>query len=176
MEHTVSLTLFDEVWPLYQGAFEEINKHAVQRHMMTYEEFADAMEDTRIGKWLARDDDGGLVGMGIMTNDLTAWPLISPDYFEYHWPKEYLERKIWYIGFVCTRKPTAPSSTFPALISEMYMPTVEADGIAVMDFAAANVARRLPEASSKILNRVVPTTGVNIDTQHFWTFHPTRSA
>lgn len=153
---------------LYRGAFEEINALAVQRHMMTPAEFGDMWLDERIQKWTAIDDRGALVGLGIQTNDLAAWPLISIEFFERRWPKLYADQAIWYVGFVCTRQePAAPVETFGELIRAMSAETRAAGGISVMDFCTANTNRGLVRAAKGILRRSGPVEAETIDRQIF---------
>jgi hypothetical protein len=158
-----------EVGDLYIDAFAEIHTLAVQRHMMTGEEFVALCTDDRIEKWLARGDEGDLIGMGVQTADLDAWPLVSPAYFERKWPKLYADRTIWYVGFVCTRQdPPAPIATFAEIITAMSEPTRAAGGISVMDYCTVNVARGLPKGALRILRRSLAGTQMEaIDQQTF---------
>lgn len=154
---------------LYARAFIEISTLAVQQHMMTPDEFVDMCTDGRIEKWLARDDEGDLIGMGVQTTYLDAWPLISTAFFERKWPELYAERKIWYVGFVCTRQdPPAPVATFAQIITAMSTPTRAADGISVMDYCTMNVMRGLPRGALNILKRSREGTRMStIDQQSF---------
>jgi hypothetical protein len=159
----------EPAWNLCRRSFAEINALAVQRHALTPDEFMIEWNNDRIEKWFARDDDGDVVGMGVQTTDLDAWPLISPVYFERKWPKLYAERKIWYVGFVCTRQdPPAPISTFAEIITAMSEPTRQAGGISVMDYCTVNVGRGLPKGALRILKRSrEETTMEAIDQQTF---------
>jgi hypothetical protein len=160
-----------ESWRTYSAAFEEVNALAVQRHLVTYDEFVDLWHDARIEKWTARDDDGALIGLGVQTADLDAWPLISPAYFERRWPDLYAERKIWYVGFVCTRQqPAAPIDTFAHIIRAMSAETRAAGGISVMDYCTANINRGLPKGAGRILARAGEVWFDRIDEQAFYAY------
>lgn len=153
---------------MYKKAFWEINELAVQRHLMTDDEFTMMAYDQAIMKYVARAPDGVILGFSAMTNRLTAWPLISPAYFQRRWPAEYEQRRIFYVGFVCTLDG-APPAVFPQLIERMYQEVIAVEGIAVMDFCAHNVHRRMPGVTTRILNRINPgTEGACLDTQSFW--------
>lgn len=164
-----SLIQISAAGSLYVDAFLEISALAVQQHMVTPDQFLDMCEDDRIEKWFARDDEGDLIGLGVQTTDLDAWPLISPAYFERKWPKLYAERKIWYVGFVCTRQdPPAPVSTFAEIITAMSEAARAADGISVMDYCTANIMRGLPKGALRILKRSRDETRMQcIDQQSF---------
>src|SRR4051794_40826872 len=47
-------------WALYSAAFDELDALAIQRHLMTREEFAAVAGDSRILKYCAITDDGAL--------------------------------------------------------------------------------------------------------------------
>jgi hypothetical protein len=158
-----------ETGDIYADSFLGISALAVQQHMMPAKEFIDMCTDDRIEKWLVRDVNGDLIGMGVQTTDLDAWPLISPAYFERKWPKLYADRTIWYVGFVCTRQdPPAPIATFAEIITAMSEPTRAAGGISVMDYCTVNVARGLPKGALRILRRSLAGTQMEaIDQQTF---------
>lgn len=164
----VGLGLMRHMWEMYAETFEGINALAVQRHMMTYAEFAAVCMDDRIHKYVATDA-AGVQGMSLLTNDLNAWPLISPAYFERHWPTHYAAKSVWYVGFVAVAEG-APHHLFPELIAAMYEPVKASKGVAVMDFCSYNVAsRRLPDVTTRILRRLnASAVGAPIDAQEFW--------
>lgn len=174
IEQHRSLTgdLLNSAWELYYTAFEEIDTLAVQRHMMTWEEFSEVAYDKRVGKYVATAD-GEVIGLSTLTNDLEAWPLISPRYFERHYSADYEARRIWYVGFVCARRGPRPSPTlFADLIAAMYPFVIESGGFAVMDYCSFNVTPlQLPEHANDILKQVNPTTRMReIDSQRFYTY------
>lgn len=167
-----------EAWEWYVSAFADISRKAMQRHTMFYEQFVDMAEDRDIWKYVARDLSGGIVGMSVITNRLTAWPLVTPEYFEDRWPKHYAEDRIWYIGFVAvTHGATTQGSEtkrrgnlFRRLISTMYNRVDESEGIAFMDYCKFNIEkRRLAALTLALLNSINPNvTGGQVDGQEFW--------
>lgn len=164
--------LWSPVWQMYYSTFAEINESAAQRHMMTWEEFADTAVDRRIEKYVvtAGPGDGTPIGLGVQTTDLDAWPLISPEYFRHRWPKLYDENKIWYVGFVGVTGHHP--GVFADLIVRMSAPTVAAGGVSVMDYCTTNVERGLPRAAHRILERGHDQQVITgrIDAQEFWAY------
>jgi hypothetical protein len=169
MYTTAGLSLMRDLWEMYAKAFEEIDTLAVQSHMMTYEQFVEVMLDERIRKYVATDP-AGVTGLSLLTNRLRAWPLISPRYFERHWPRHYADESVWYVGFVAVADRNTDHTLFPKLIAQMYEPVRDSGGVAVMDFCSYNIAtRRLPAVTQAILRRLNPSTvGAPIDEQQFW--------
>ena len=167
---TVDLDLRTAAWHFYQDVFVDVNTLAANRHMMTADEFDHVMADERVQKWVARNDAGDIIGMATITNDLDAWPLVSPAFFAKHYPEQYARRAVWYIGFVGCNAEGTRAHAFRDLIALM-QPQVEAsDGLFVQDFCTYNVGvRRLPDATRAILRRINPTVEfARIDAQEFW--------
>jgi hypothetical protein len=166
--HRLPVSLAADAWKLYLQVFEPLAPLAVNRHVMTEQEFFDCAEDRRIGKYLALNTDAEVIGVGVQTNRLHAWPLISPEYFEAHWPDLYREGKIWYVGFVGVRDG-APG-VFPRLLDAMSAPARDVRGMTFMDFCSYNEnALNLPAVSERILRRIHPSMSLTcVDRQGFW--------
>jgi hypothetical protein len=165
-----------QLWDMYCTAFEQINRLAVQRHLMTRDEFEDMLADKRVTKYVTVDQAKWRpAAMAVITNDLSAWPLISPDYFEYRWPALYAQRRIWYCGFVATAQgeDRPPAGVFGDLIATMAEPIVAARGVCAMDYCAVNVTRNLPALSDLLLRRRYPSeVHERIDQQSFYAYFP----
>jgi len=164
-----------EAWALYGDAFVGVNELAAQRHLMTPAEFDDMTWDKRISKLIARDEDGRMVGLSTITNDLAAWPLISPPYFRRNWPDHYAREAIWYIGIVGVHPTASGRHVFSALIEAMSPRVFASDGLAVMDFCSFNEdVRQIPRATRVLLKRLHPVPsgveGRQVDTQSTWVF------
>lgn len=157
-------------WDWYQKVFAEIDELAANRHLMYRSEFADVCETSRISKFLDTTDDGTIIGMSVITNDLYTWPLISPRYFQRHWPHHFDQESIWYIGFVgVDRTLGVGRTTFSDLIGAMYPRVADSDGIFVMDFCTENVNRRLPALTRRVVGNLNPATILEqVDAQTFW--------
>lgn len=160
----------DAVWRLYERLFRPINALAAQRHLMTRPEFDDVMHDKRIRKYLWVDDDSRAVtGLATYTNDLDAWPLISPAYFARNWPDHYDARRIWYCGFVGVRGAGSPA--FGELVEAMYQVAADAGGIIFLDICSHNAKRGLPGAVEKRLEDLAGAVRATpADTQTFWSY------
>lgn len=159
-----------DCWHLYLGAFTDLNRLAAQRHLMTPTEFNDVCSDPRITKYIAVRGDGAVAGMSVMTNDLSAWPLIAEPYFQHHWPVQYAAREIWYLGFACVEHPGHDGHVFEKLIEVMAEAPRAAHGLVFMDFCTANVAR-LIRGIRRTVARLDPEHTFHLyDSQQFWGF------
>jgi hypothetical protein len=165
-----------EAWSLYEATFTQINELAAQRHLMTLDEFYAVARDKRIRKFIAHDGTlDRMVGLSTITNDLEAWPLISPPYFRKNWPDHYAREAVWYIGIVGVHPNWPGAHVFSALIKAMSPLVFESDGLAVMDFCAWNEdLRQMPRVTTALLKRLYPVgsnvQGERVDAQSTWVY------
>lgn len=166
-QRTPTIPDVDEAWALYTDIFTDINALAAQRHLMTVDEFTGVYHDPHVLKFYVHDDAGNLAGMAVLTQQLEAWPLISPQFFARRWPEHYARRAIWYAGFVGVLPQHAYG--FRELVTTMYTHIISNNGIAVMDCCTYNMTqRRLPAVTLKLLGWLNPAADMEIaDTQTF---------
>jgi hypothetical protein len=164
--------LHEAVWKLYQDAFEDLNTMAVQRHLMYRDEFDEVMRDSRVHKYLALDDDGTVCGIATYTNELEAVPLISPPYFERHWPEHYASKRIWYIGFVAVSPQAQGREVFSLLVDQMYLVASAQNGVVGLDICTYNDdVRRMSHIFRLMVSRLSDTMRFNrVDQQSYWLY------
>jgi hypothetical protein len=154
---------------LYLDAFEPTRRFAAQRHVMTHAEFMDVAADARVVKWLTLTEDGERVtGIGTVTRELSAVPLIEPEFFADRWPAEYAAGKLWYVPFMATdHTPGA----FRRLLLACSQDARDAAGLVFMDFSDSRVESNVPGVAAKLLRNASPHlyTG-EVDVQRFWMF------
>lgn len=156
-----------KAYEMYNECFTKLNKHTIQRHLMTQDEFVALSVDQRVLKYCVYDDANNLVGLSVFSNELDAMPLISPAYFEHHYPQHYAEKRVWYCGFVAVLGH-APH-VFSKLVSAMFAKAGETKSIISLDFCKSN--DRLPPIVSLMLRRLDPsTTSVHADAQNYWVY------
>ena len=160
-------------WDLYGAAFVELAAFAVQRHLMFRTEFDGVMTDKRVRKYLSFDRAGGLRGLSTFTNDLAAMPLVSPEYFQRRWPRHFVERRVWYCGFVAVADSARGSTAFGELVEAMYRTAEEHDGVIGLDLCEHNdQTRHLSRVIGLLLHRVSrgKVRTERADIQQFWTY------
>lgn len=170
--------LLEAAWQLYADAFRELNALAVQRHLMYRSEFDEVMRDRRVNKYLCLDDDGTLCGMSTYTNDLSAVPLISPEYFERHWPDHFKARKIWYIGFVAVHPRAQGREAFAQLVEEMYVVAATQNGLVGLDICQYNDdVRNMSRIFRLMVRRLTDNMRFErIDQQSYWLYEFPQAA
>lgn len=166
------------LWDSYQATFADVNKLAANRHLMYWEEFSDVMWDKDIIKFIASEVENDVIigGIGVLTNSLKSWPLISPDYFAHQFPDHYEENRIWYCGFsgVDPRVPRRDSTHIFMEMTRMMADVIRSnDGIVIADFCTHNVVKkRLAYLTGVLLNAGVPEQvhAKHLDSQQFWAY------
>lgn len=170
VEHHLELPdqLAASTWQLYLDAFLPLATRAAQRHVMTRGEFADVAADTRIDKFVAVADAGDVRGIGTVTNDLSAVPLISPDFYRHRYPAEYDAGKLFYVPFMATdRSP----GTFRELLIACSGDARALGGLVFMDFSDDNKERGVPAVAERFLRKIDKRTYTGeLDVQRYYVF------
>lgn len=133
---TVDGDLAEAAWTLYRTAFAPLATLAVQRHVMHRDEFDQIMGDERLDKLLLLDNDAALAGVGAVTTNLDAVPLISTDYFAHSWPRLYEARRIWWVAFLAV--PGHDTGAFVELVGDMFRTAASLDGMVGLDVCTHN--------------------------------------
>jgi len=166
--------LHEDAWNLYLEAFEELNALAAQRHLMYRSEFDEVMQDTRIDKYLAIDEnDGRLVGISCYTNNLSAIPLIAPQYFERRWPEHYAAGRIWYIVFVAVSPQAQGREAFAQMSEQMYLVAATQNGMVGLDLCSYNdEVRHMSRVFRLLIGRLCNNNMKfeRVDQQSFWMY------
>jgi hypothetical protein len=164
--------LQETLWKMYLDAFDDLNTMAVQRHLMFREEFDEVMRDSRIQKYLALGDDGTVLGVATYTNELSAVPLISPPYFERHYPEHYAAKRIWYIGFVAVDPQVQGREVFAQLVEQMYLVASAQNGLVGLDICTYNdETRHMSRVFRLMIRRQTSNMKFNrIDQQSYWLY------
>ncbi|QWC84502.1 hypothetical protein KLP28_13130 [Nocardioidaceae bacterium] len=123
---------------LYLAAFEPMATRAVARQVLHPEEFVEEMRDPRVMKYLARDDDGDVIGLTTLTRDLETVPWISPQYFAARYPEHTARHAVYYLGFTLVAPEHQRSSVFRAMIEAVIGDVRDARGVCGWDVCAYN--------------------------------------
>ena len=161
-----------DLYGRYEETFRAVNQMAAQRHLMTYDEFMQVQYDPRVTKYAAYADDGTPIGQSCITDDLAAWPLVSPEYFAARWPDLYRTHRIFYVGYVGAHSGPHRHGVFGALLAEMAPRVVGVTGVAVMDVCARNLWKPdVPRGAARVLGGLSDRLRfARIDRQEFWAF------
>ena len=173
MEQLVTGRLEDgdgEYWSLYERAFDDLRSLAVQRHLMVRPEFDELMLDKRVTKYLVRDTERGrAAALATLTNDLDAVHLISPEYFQRHYPELYEQRRIWYVGFVAVEPEYQGSPAMSRLIERLCEDVGGANGLVCLDICEHRSRRMLAAGIERMAGQhLAGLKRERLDAQIYW--------
>jgi hypothetical protein len=177
----------DELWQLYESAFMELRVRAVQRHLLTRDEFDEILADARVIKYVvtrAPDPSKTPAGrprfcaLATLTNDLDAIPLISPEYFAARWPMLFEDRLIWYVGFLAVDPDHQGTGANAHLIGGMCAAVAATGGMIAADICEYNEgSMRLPTAFARLARTFSPVIiQQRLDAQVYWAYEFPRPA
>lgn len=170
--HVVEGDLRERAWDAYRDAFEELRSAAIQRHVMTRAEFDDVMADHRVAVYLAQRPDGTIAAIATLANDLTAMPLVSPEFFAARWPEHYAAGRCWYIGFVGVRPSEQGGGAFQLIVATVAATLGPHGGVLVLDVPQRNMEGfHVPRAVKRIADTVVADVSYEmVDAQGYWAY------
>lgn len=168
----VSGELLERAWDAYCDAFDELRTAAIQRHVMTRDEFDAVMADDRVQVFLARHGDGRIAGIATLANDLEAMPLVSPDFFRARWPEHYEAGRCWYVGLVGVRPTEQGGGAFQLIVGTVAATLGPRGGVLVLDVPQRNIdAVHVPRAVKRIADAVVDDVTLEmVDAQTYWAY------
>jgi ribosomal protein S18 acetylase RimI-like enzyme len=167
---SIPAQLAETAWQLYVEAFDELRSAAVQRHVMLREEFEDLMRDRRVAKCLGYSGER-LCALSTVTNQLDAVSLVSPDYFQRHWPAQFSAGRIYYIVFLGIHPDCRSTGLFERMCEEMYRVAGAAPGLVVFDVCRRNQEYRFPQAIRAALEQVHGEVRPHrLDEQTYWLY------
>ena len=162
----------ESCWSFYDRAFAPLRARAAQRHALTRSEFDDQMADKRVIKHIVHtaENAGKPVGMATLTNDLSAVPLISPEFYEARWPRFYAEQQIWYVGFLAVDPDYHGTGVLAQMIGSMCAVIPQEGGVVAADICQFNQdAMLLPDAFGRLAGTFARQPEKHrLDTQVFW--------
>jgi hypothetical protein len=165
----VPRVIADMAWELYLSAFAELRTLACQRHVLHRHEFDDTMTDARITKFLGFDGPV-LTSLAIRTTDLDAVPLVSPEYFNARYPRQYAARSVYYIGFFAVRVDYQGTGALLELMHAL-MDGVPADAVVGMDISGVRKSMHLQKAVGRMARTISPTARtVKLDEQSYYAY------
>ncbi len=164
----------DPLFDLYLRAFDSLRTTAAAQHMMTRDYFAEVLSDKRLTKHVVTDVERNsrFCGLATLTNDLTAYPYVSPDYFAHRWPQEYAEGRVWYVGFLAVDPDYQGTGAVAHLVGSICQAVSESGGVVGLDVCGYNEqALRLPTALLRLGRTFSPgVSHQRVDTQTYWAY------
>ena len=174
---TVDTATAEDLWALYQLAFESLRTQAASRHMLTRAEFDLEVIDERVTKYVAWRN-GRPVGLVSLATDLTTIPWISPEFYARRYPEHAARGAVYYCSLALVHPDERLSDAFLRLVAVAAQDVATADGVFAADMCSLNQDTfRLDRAVTALLTRawggVEP---VELDRQVFLAWEPQSMA
>ena len=168
--HTVlDAELTNRCHAMYLEAFTPVRTEAAARHLLTSDEFAHEMADTRIDKYVA-SRAGTPVGLATFTNDLSAVAWIERQFYLSRWPDRAARGALFYLGFALAAPSAAGGGVFTRLIDTALHRCADLGGTICWDAARCNVEGAVGRINERVKNHWGADVDV-VDTQTYYVAH-----
>jgi ribosomal protein S18 acetylase RimI-like enzyme len=174
MHEVIDGDLVDPLYELYERAFDPLRWAAAAPHTMSREHFAQLLADKRVVKHVVFDTqrDNRPCGIATLTNDLSSYEYVSPEYFAHRWPEEFAQGRVWYVAFLAVDPDYQGTGTVAHLVGSICQVVSETGGVVGLDVCGYNEqAIRLPAALLRLGRTFSPgVTHQRVDTQSYWAY------
>ena len=181
VETHIDLDTAQSLYEFYLEEFGELATKAVARQVLHKHEFMDAMDDERVHKYLARDQQGQVVAMCTLTSHLETVPWVSPAYFTHRYPEHAARGAVYYLGFVLVRRQCRRSRLFRQLIERVVEVLVSERAVCSYDICGLNDDHMLGGNIEALLHGISDVEVAPVDAQTYYTAmftgdpHPTET-
>lgn len=168
VEERVDVEVGRNFYHLYLETFGPLAILAANKHIYEPEVWDDEMQDQRILKFVAWDQERA-VGLATVATDLDAVPWVSPDYYRWRYPGQ----KIWYCGFAIVHPDYQGRSLFSALMRTSLAEMMRNDAIGAFDCAKVTEEQgQMVSKLGRILDGLCEYELECADVQQYWMVHP----
>ena len=159
----------DEFYDLYLEAFGPLRTRAVARQVLHRYEFAEQMNDPRIWKYVAKDDDQRPMGLSTLTRNLETVPWISPEYFAARFPEHTARNAVYYWGFTLARPHRRGHRVFKHMLTAVVEHLAANKAVCSYDICAFNNATmQFGDQIEALTHRLTDVSFEVIDTQTYY--------
>ena len=137
--------------PIYTHAFGPLRTRAAARHMLSSDEFAAEMKDSRIDKYVVWNRHDEPVGLTTLTCDLSAIPWVSREYYESRYPDAAAAGQLFYLGYILVDRRCRRSSAMIMMTSEVNRRLSLAHGVLGFDMCGYNDATGIGRHAKQLL-------------------------
>ena len=154
---------------LYRRAFDPLRVRAAARQVLTREEFFGQLEDHRVDKYVAWEDNGEPIGIITLTRHLHSVPWISPEYFAARYPEQWARNAIYYLGFACARSRAQTPPFLEMAVRMAIEPLAMERAVIAYDLCAYNDSvLGFSERIAEVFRRHSPYVPEQLDSQIYY--------
>lgn len=151
VERQLAAADIETLYPGYVSACEPLRTRAAARHVLDAEEFRAEMTDSRVEKFVVRDRDEMPVGLTTITNDPSAIPWISSQFYSTRYPDVFARGVLFYLGYIVVVKTHRRSGAFRLMTEHVNRRLSESKGVLAFDFCGYNDTQGIGRFAHKLL-------------------------
>jgi hypothetical protein len=173
-ESTVDPVTAELLWDLYCVSFASLQERAAARQLLTRSEFDSEVLDPRVTKYVVRTEQGRIMGLCTLTNDLTTVPWISPSFYQVRYPSHFARQAVFYCGLAMVHPEARATGAFMQMVSAFAEDIADADGVLAADMCRYNIdVGELTATVTAVLNWVWGSASlVELDVQTYLAWEP----
>ena len=157
----------EALWVAYHENFQPLAELAMLQHVFSREEILAELANPDILKIVAWQD-GGPVGLGMVTNVLEAVPQISPQFLRAKYP-EHAARNAIYFGILVMVSPRVRGrTTFGRIYTELWQVPAKAGGVLAFDICEFNRTLFDADALTSRIASQFPRANVGVVDRQTW--------
>jgi hypothetical protein len=175
-ESTVDSMTAELLWDLYCVSFASLQERAAARQLLTRAEFDLEVVDPRVTKYLVRTEQGRIMGLCTLSNDLTTVPWISPGFYQARYPCHFARQAVFYCGLAMVHPEARATGALMQMVSAFAEDVADADGVLAADMCRYNIdVGELATTVTAVLNWVWGSASlVELDVQTYLAWEPRR--
>lgn len=130
--------VLDELWELYDLAYEKIAELDITRETLYRHEFDEVMADSTYRTTVVRNDDGAPIAMSVFATDIAVTRYLSIPYFKRTYPERFAAGKIHYVMWILVHPDHQATRATYELARNGLAPEVEDGTLLVFDLPESN--------------------------------------
>jgi len=166
----------DDLWDVFIRSLDHLRERSPIKQVVSRAQFDEMFADPRIIRVALRDiqADDRLVGLTLVSNDLSALPEPSADYFRARWPEHYAAGRVWYVSYVVVIPEYVGTSAGASMIGFcLDLVSEEQGGVFGLDVCETNeervqFARSVPRIADRLFRKRLE--GHRLDSQLFFAY------
>jgi len=150
-EHRLTTEVVEELYETYHRACTPLLTLAAARHVLSAPEFLAEMRDPRIEKLVIWDRERP-VALATMTNDLSAIPWVSAEYYRARYPDAAERGVLYYLGYIFVGESHRRTNALLMMTDRVNRRLSDSEGVLAFDFCRFNDEHQIGKHAARLLS------------------------
>jgi hypothetical protein len=155
------------LWRVYEQSFAPLAALAMQQHVWTREEILAELANSSIVKFVGWQD-GEPVGLCMVTSELDAVPMISPEFLRARYPEQASRDAVFYGIVIFVRVGYRGRTLFARLGTHAGQEAASRSGVIIFDVCSFNRANGAVDENLRRLAQAFPNSSMDLIDQQSW--------